>query len=266
MAIRTVAGIIDEYGFATINEETDLALAEQSIASNLKLVEILAKGDPGNENLFRLLSMAYTSYSLGFVEDDSLERARMLYLRGRDYGLRVLKENHRFAASLTKNIDEFRAALRTLSKNDVPTVFWTAAAWGGYINTTLTEPAALADIPRVEAMMQHVAEQDSSFFFGGAHIFLGTIYGGRPRLLGGDPEKARQHFEQALRIGNGKFLLTHVYYARSYAVQVQDSELFDRLLTTVDTTSVDILPEVRLTNAIAKKKAQFLRSRMSIYF
>jgi len=266
IAIRTVGGIIDEYGFATLNEESDLDLAEKSIASNLKLTEILAKGDPNNKELLFVLSMGYSSYALGFVEDDSVDRARMLYLRGKDFGLKILQENRQFANALNGNVENFREALQRFSKNDIPAIFWTAMGWGSYINLTLTEPAALADIPKVEAMMEFVREKDSAYYYGGAYLFLGTIYGSRPRLLGGNLELSRRYFDQCLKINKGNFLLTYVYYARSYAVQAQNQRLFSELLDRVDGASVDVLPESRLPNAIAKRKAHFLRSKINELF
>jgi hypothetical protein len=47
---------------------------------------------------------------------------------------------------------------------------------------------------------------------------------------------------------------------------VQDSALFGRLLSAVDTASVDILPEARLSNVVAKKKAALLRGRINELF
>lgn len=266
LAIRTVGGIIDDYGFLTINEESDLALAEQSIASNLKLLEILSKGDPENKNLLQTLTMGYASYALGFVEDDNMDRARVFYLRARDYGLRILREDKKFAAALHGDLESFMTALGSFSSDDVPTIFWTAAGWGGYINMSLTEPEAIASLSKVEAMMQFVVERDPSYFHGAAHIFLGSIYASRPKMLGGDPVRAKKHFDTAIELGEGKFLLAHVLYARWYAVQIQDQDLFENLLDQIDQASIDQLPEVRLVNAIAKKKAHLLRSRINDYF
>lgn len=266
IAIRTVGGIIDEYGFATLNEESDLKLAEQSIASNLKFIEILSKGDPQNNNLLLVLSMGYTSYSLGFVEDDSLDRARVFYLRGKEYGLRVLRENKEFARALAGNMETFHNALNTFSKDDTPAIFWAAMGWGSYINLTLNDPEALADLPKVEAMIQFVKEKDPSFYYGGAYLFLGLLYGSRPALLGGNQEISRKSFEECLKINKGKFLLTYVFYARSYAVQTQNQRLFEELLDKVERASLDVLPEARLPNAIAKKKAQLLRSKINELF
>ena len=266
IAIRTVGGIIDEYGFATLNEEGDLPLAEQSIASNLKLLEILAKGDPRNREILSTLSMGYASYALGFVEDDDAARARIFYLRGRDFGLRILKENNRFAEALDGDMLKFQTSLQSLSTGDVPVVFWTAVGWGGYINLSISDPEAIVDIPKVEAMIQFVADRDSNYFYGGADLFLGTFKASRSKLLGGDPEAARNHFEKCLRINHGNFLLALVFYAKWYSVQMQDQELFQQLLTRVENASPDILPEARLTNAIAKKKARLLLARMNELF
>jgi hypothetical protein len=54
--------------------------------------------------------------------------------------------------------------------------------------------------------------------------------------------------------------------AKSYCVQVQDRELFQQLLTIVDETSLEVLPEQRLVNAIAKRKAKKLAERIDDLF
>ena len=109
--------------------------------------------------------------------------------------------------------------------------------------------------------MQFIATKDSTYYYAGADLFLGTLYGSRPKIFGGDPEVSKRHFERALRITQGKFLMAYVYYARSYAVQTQNQALFEELLNTVDSTSINILPDFRLANAIAKEKAKVWRAK-----
>lgn len=265
IAINTVGGIIDN-GFEALTEEQDLDFAGKALPANIKLLEVMLKSDPGNERILLLLSQGYSSYALGFVEDTDPERAKILYLRGRDYALRVLRKNARMASALDGSLDDLNAVLGRRGKDDVPAVFWAAFGWGSYIYLSLTEPAAIADLPRTEAMMQFVVEKNPSFYYGGAHVFLGTLYGSRPRLLGGDVEKSRQHFDAAIRISGGKFLMTQVYCARSLAVQTLDEQLFDELLGTVNSTSLEVLPEFRLANAIAKRKAGLLEARKEELF
>jgi hypothetical protein len=145
-------------------------------------------------------------------------------------------------------------------------VFWTAFGWGSAIQLSLDDPGLLADLPRAEAMMEFVARVDSGFYFGGAHLFLGALDGLRPRMLGGNPERSRAHFEAALRINHGNFLMTYVYYARSYAVQTQDEALFEELLMHVKNAAITEPQGVRLANAIAKKKAEALLAQKSELF
>ena len=260
-----MGGILD-YGFEAFNEETDLRLAESALGSNLKLVEALVKADPGNTKLLLMASQGYSAYALGFAEDDSVERARVFYLRGREYGKQILSQHPAVKAALEGDAETFRQALQSLSKADVPAVFWTAFAWGGYINISRTDIEALGALPKVNIMMEFVLQRDPSYYYGGAHLFLGSIIASTPPALGGKPEKAKEHFEQALALNGGRFLMTYVYYASTYAVQTQDQELFDSLLKKVEDASVDLLPEARLPNVIAKRKATLLHARVAELF
>jgi hypothetical protein len=265
MAIRTMGGIMD-YGLEAFNEEGDLRLAEGALGSNLKLVEALIKGDPQNTKLLLMASQGFNAYALAFAEDDSIERARMFYLRGRDYAMRVLNQNQKVREALDKDVPALQAALATLTKEDVPAVFWTAFGWGSYINVTRSDVGVVADLPKVLAMMEFVRQTDPTFYYGGPYLILGSIEGSVPQVLGGKPEKAKEYFERALSVSGGRFLLTYVYYAKVYAVQTQNQELFESLLKKVDDASPDILPEARLSNAVAKKKARLLREHMNDLF
>ncbi len=265
MAIRTMGGIMD-YGLEAFNEEGDLRLAEGALGSNLKLVEALIKGDPQNTKLLLMASQGFNAYALAFAEDDSIERARMFYLRGRDYAMRVLNQNQKVSEALDRDVPALQAALATLTKEDVPAVFWTAFGWGSYINVTRSDVGVVADLPKVLAMMEFVRQTDPTFYYGGPYLILGSIEGSVPQVLGGKPEKAKEYFERALSVSGGRFLLTYVYYAKVYAVQTQNQELFESLLKKVEDASPDVLPEARLSNAVAKKKARLLREHVNDLF
>jgi len=265
IALSSLGGIMDS-GFEVLNEEQDLDIADKSIASNLKLLETILREDPSNEHYLLLAARGYASYALGFVEDESPERARILYLRGKEFGMQVLDRNKKFRDGRERSLDDFRAGLSTFSGDDTPAIFWTAISWGSYIQWSLTDPTAFAELPKVEAMMEFVLEHDSTYFYGGAQFFLGTLYGSRSKILGGDPDRSQKYFQRCLSINKGQFLMTYVYYARSYAVQTQNKELFEDCLGKVDSASIDILPKARLSNAIAKKKAALLRAKTEQFF
>jgi len=265
IAVSSVGGIIDD-GFEALTEEQDLEFAAQALPSNLKLLEVMLKNKPDDARLLRLLAEGYNSYALGFVEDTDPARAKVFYRRATDYALRLVRQDEELSKAFDGSVDELKAELAKRGKEAVPGIFWAAFGLGSYLNLSLSDPDAIATLPKTEVMMNFVATADSAFYYAGADVFLGTLYGSRARMLGGDPELSRQHFERALRINDGKFLMTHVYFARSYAVQTLNETLFDELLTTVDQTSLDVLPKFRLGNAIAKRKARLLQIKRADLF
>lgn len=265
IALRSMGGILDN-GLASFNEESDLQLAHEALGSNLKLIEAMIKSDPENEQFLIFAAQGYNSYALAFCEDDSVERARVFYLRAKEYGMRVLLKNKKFKMALDSNITAFREAVNTFDKDDVSAIFWTAFSWGSYINITRTDVAGLADLSKVNALIEFVAKTDPSFYHGSAYLFLGTIEGSTPKSLGGNPDKSKEFFEKCLALNGGKFLMTQLYYARTYAVATQNPSLFESLLKQVEDASLDILPKARLANVIAKQKARKLLAQENELF
>ncbi|MDD8018574.1 MAG: TRAP transporter TatT component family protein [Bacteroidota bacterium] len=266
VAVNATTNIVD-FGFGSIFEESDLDFAEKSIPGNLTLIEALYRAkDRDDDHLALLLTEGYTGYTLGFVEDVDAERAKVLYARARDYGLKVLKKNKVFAEAFDQDIQSFTKSLNQFDKDDVPIIFWTANAWGNLINVSISDPEVVGDLPKVNALMEFVLRHDEGYYYGSAHLYFGTILATIPKNLGGKPDSAKQHFDKCLAIGQNKMLLPFVYMAKSYCVQVQDKELFLKSLRTVDETSIDILPEQRLVNAIAKRKAKMLAAKVDDLF
>ena len=248
-------------------EEQDLQIAQQALAANLKLVEGLLKSDPENQELLLILAQGYAGYALAFVEDTNAVQARQLYLRARDYALRLLKlRNPRIFNNLHAHLSRFKQALNSAQKEDVPALFWAGFSWSSYINLALEEPTAIMDLARVEPMMQRVLELDSTYFYGAVYLFFGSLYGQKPALLGGNPQKAHEFFEKNLQLTGGKFLLSYVYAARFYAAKILDEQLFEAYLQKVLNSPDNVLPQANLLNQVAKKKARRLLAKKSELF
>ncbi|MBD3226527.1 MAG: hypothetical protein GF313_17510 [Caldithrix sp.] len=265
LVIRQLEPVLDN-SVKALYEEGDLQLAEQAMAADLKLVEGLLKSDPQNEKLLTIAAQGYAGYAMGFVEDKQPQRAKKLYLRARDYGLRLLFDDDSIEAHLNKPINQFESLIAQKKEDELPGLFWSGFAWGGYLNLSLNEPTALIDFPKVQAIMKRVATLQPDYFYGGVYLFLGAVYGMKPRMLGGNPEKALQYFQKNLQMTGEQFLLTYIYMARYYAAKVLDEEKFDNYIQQIESASEDILPEARLLNAIAKKKARLLKEKKSDIF
>ena len=263
--IRQTSTLLD-YGVEALYEETDLVLAEQALASNIKLLEGMIKGDPENRHLLMLTSQAIAGYALGFVEDEAPERAKPLYLRAREYAARVLLQNDFNLTEENILIDEYINKVKLIENDELDALFWAAFSWAGWINLSLDNPQAFIDLPKVEALMNHVLEIDSTYYHGAGLLFFGSVWGTKPKMMGGDPEKAKQYFDKNLEVTKGNFLLSYVYYAKYYAAKTLDEELYRKQLKFVKDTPDSVLPGEQLLNAIAKKKAEFLLSKTEDIF
>jgi hypothetical protein len=263
-------GMVIEDALTSFFEEEDVDLAEAATPSNLKLIEGLIKGSPNNPKLLLMGCRLYTSYAFGFIQEvysadeeraaKNNKRAKAFHLRAKDYGFRVLEKNPDFKNTVNGSYDDFDKALKTFGKDQVEPLFWTAYAWANLIDLSKDDTDSIANLGKVESMMKRVMELDENYYNAGPHLFYMVYYGSRPPLLGGNPEKAAFHYNKAKEINQGKFLMEDVMYAMYYAVQVQDRELFEKLLKNVLDTPGSVLPRERLTNELAKRKAETLLS------
>jgi hypothetical protein len=257
MAVRMALPLV-EGQYTALQEEADPELAEDALPANLKMMEGFLKEDESNPDILMRLSEGFCSYSFSFVEDTDRVRATALYQRGKNYALSVLTAETDIENFDKLNPEKFNSAVQKLDEENVPAMFWLGQCWGGWLMLSLDNPRAFAAVSKVESLMKRVLELDPSYHYAGPHLFLGAFYGGRSKMLGGDPEKSRYHFEQSLALTGNRFLLSRVMFAKTYAVQVQDKELFAEQLNTVLKSSGNILPEQRLANEVAKLKAKRL--------
>ena len=251
---------------ASFLEECDPMLARDAIPSNLKLLEGLLKRDPRNREILVSLATGFAGYSLLFVETEDPNRASLLYLRARAYGFQALGEKGRVIADPRLSQQELLAALDILSESDYRPLFWAALSWNAWINLNLDQPTALAQMAAAEACLDKALETDPHYMHGLPLILKGVLLAARPSMLGGDPGKAAAHFEAALKENRGKFFLTQVYFARYYAVRVQDEALFEHLLNEVVAGNPAVLQDACLINRVMKQRATELMEQREDLF
>ena len=241
-------------------ERTDLQLVEQAIPANLLLVDGLIRTDPGNRDLLAVSAFLHFGYALGFVEADSLELASQYYAAGRDHGLRALEHRREFARDRDGTPEEFARGVESLRRKDVPAMAWAAANWGRWLSLNLESPAAIAQQPRLEALMTRLLELEPGFDYGLPHVLRGMFDALRPEMLGGQPDSARVHFERAFELSHGQNQLYRVLYAEYYCRQVLDEECFDSSLAEVASAGLSEIAAFHLMNEMARHRAQRLRA------
>ncbi len=240
-------------------EECDPQLAERSLPAELKLMEGLLKSAPDNRRLLTALCMGFTGYAMLFVEDDSAERASQFYLRARTYGFRAMGQCGSLLKEAGQSKERAKEALETTGEEELEPLFWVTLSWNGWINLNLDKPVALAQLTIAESCLEKVLQLKSDYFYGTPYVLMGTILAARPKMLGGDPAKAKGFFEKAVAVTHGRFLLAQYYFAKYYAVRVQNKSLFHELVSQIDKAPSDALKETCLINAVMKQRTKRLK-------
>lgn len=245
---------------------SDVQTVKEGVPGNLLLVRGLTESEPGNEDLRSLATQMYFSYTAAFVEDEDPARARTLYDEGYRLGREGLMRRDWFREAEEAVPLPDSAALRKMKKDDAPLLIWTIANWASWISLNVSDPEAVAQLPRLQAYLDRVLQVSPDYFEGLPHALAGSMNSIRPRMFGGDPEAGQRHFEEAFRISRGRMLLYRVFHARYYCRQMLDVECFDQSLREVLDAPDDLAPEYRLLNNVAREKARRLMEKRDELF
>ncbi|MBF0102496.1 MAG: hypothetical protein HQK77_16465 [Desulfobacterales bacterium] len=244
----------------------DPELIKEALPAALVMIDGLLEVSPDNKELLLTAAESYSGYAFAYIEDTNPERASHMYLKARNYALRVLKKHQQFQEALQQPFEKFQETLSKFKKADAPALFWSANCWFKWISLNLNQLEVFLDIPKAEAMLNRVLELDETYYFGSAHISMGGFYASVSEALGGNPQKAYKHFQRAFEIAESKFLLAHLFYAQFYAVQIQDRALFLNTLQNIIDTPNNVLPKANFINQLVKEKAKKLIQQVDVLF
>ena len=249
---------------SAVRNQSDPETVRQGAPAYLLLVDGLIDGSPDDVELLLAGASLYSVYTSAFVED--AERAARLSERGRAYGRRALcLEEPALCRAVDRPYDDFAAALAQTRPRDVPVLYGFGSAWAAWIQTHSDDWNAIAELPKLEALMERIVELEDGYDAGGAHLYLGVLSTQRPATLGGQPERGRRHFERADEIAGGRNLIVKVLFAEHYARLVFDRELHDQLLR--EALAVDPQqPGFTLSNTLAQARARELLAGADDYF
>ena len=265
-------------GGTTFSSDDDPELIKSAVPFSLKLMESLLAESPKHKGLLFATSSGFTQYGYAFVQQEADEieaadltqaremqtRARRLYLRARDYGVRGLEARHPgFGAQLKENP---KSAVAQMRKQDVPQLYWTAVAWAAAISLSKDNPDSVADLPKVEALIDRALALDESWDRGAIHGFLVTFEMGRATGEGDPAVRAKQHFDRAVELSQGKLAAPLVSYAESVCIAAEDRAQFEKLLHQALALNPDADPPSRLANLILQRRARWLLARVDKLF
>src|SRR5436190_20187456 len=277
LAVNKLGNALASSG-TTFASDDDPELVKSAAPFSLKLMESLLAENPRHEGLLLASASGFAQYAYAFVQQDADEmeqkdlaaaeemrgRARRLYLRARNYGMRGLEVRHRgFEKALRANPKQAVGAARS---KDVPLLYWTAVSWAGAISLSKDNPNLIAELPIVEAMIDRALALDEQFGDGAIHSFLISYEMSRPGGTAEPAARSRQHFERAMELSKGQLAGPLVSFAESVSVQKQDVKGFESLLNRAIAINPDTKPEWRLMNLVAQRRAKWLLTRTDQLF
>lgn len=262
----------------TFASDGDLRLVGDAAPFSLKLMESVLAETPDHRELLLATARGFVQYSYAFVElpadeieDRNLkaayaerERARRLYLRARNYGLRGLEVS---LPDLNKTLKtDPNGALSATTVEDAGLLYWTAVAWAAAISLAKDDPFLVADIPTVEALARRALVLDESYDHGAVHVFLISLEMSRASLSAGAAQRARGHFDRAVELSGGKQAAPYVTFAEAVAVAQHNRAQFRELLQHALELDANAAPESRLANLVMQRRARWLLDRTNVLF
>jgi hypothetical protein len=261
--VRLIGVKASETLSAAILNQSDPELVGSGMPAYLLILDGLISTHPQNPGLLSAGAQLFALYGSRFA---TAEHAVTLTDKARRYGQKALCLVHQPACGWrTTDYDGLVAELKNVDLKSIGPLYSYAVGWLANLQATSSDWTAVAELPWVQAVLERTLELDESYEHGAVHGYLGILNSLRPPALGGQPEIARQHFERAIELSEGRDLSIKVEYARRYARLVFDQELHDRLLNEVLSATSEA-PGFTLFNVLAQQEAQILLATSKEYF
>ncbi len=253
-------------GSAVLNSDDPATVRDGLPAYLLLLDSLIAGQQPGDKaNASTLLAAAKLdgAYAGNFTGDDK-EHAQRLSKKAFDYARRATcLQDAALCGAIDKDIEGFATVVKADGNTDL--MYALASAWAGYVQNHSDDGGAIADLPKVEDLLNRVVALDPQHDQGQAYMYLGVLNSVRPESVGGKPELGRSYFEKALELSGGRNLFAKTLEAEFYARLVFNRELHDKLLNDVLAADPNA-PGLTLINTLARERAKKLLASGKDYF
>ncbi len=255
-AVGTTAGLLYEVTPA-LEAESDFEVFKETVLSNIKIMESLLLLAPNDRDLLASLVKAYAGYGFGVYETLDLrdafldkrerpwrEKALLFYSRALTYGERYLKESdvtfNELLSQLrdSKGQEYLSSELTQSDKRDREVALFTGQALAGLINYQRDSMMMVGQLPIAKALFDWGCKFDPGINYGACDLFYAAYFAGRPKMLGGDPERGRELFEAAQQKYPDNYLID-AGYLQFYVVPMSDEETYQKLKSKIKKASVD---------------------------
>ena len=257
--------------------EEDPELVRASLPFLLKTIESIIDADPVRQDVLLFANTGFVLYANAFLQADAAlaewddydralelnERARRMYLRARDYGLRNVEVDHPGITARLQSDPE--AAVAVFEPQDVESLYYLGGAWMLAISLGLDRPGLVADLPAARALLDRALALDEDFDRGALHSAFVTLES-VGEAMGGSYARAREHFSRAVELSDGQDAGPYVALATGVSVAEENRDEFRELLEAALAIDPDEAPANRLLNVVAQRRARSLLDHIDDLF
>lgn len=250
---------------AGISNAKDPEMVRSGLPAYVLLIDGFIRGEPKSASMLLAGARLYSAYAGGFVSD--AERARSLADIGLDYAKRgICVEHEDFCTALNGNdFAAFEAELAEFDADQLGQLYALASSYAAWVRADTSDFARIAELPRIEALLNRVAALDRGYDHGNALAFLGVMNCLRPESLGGKPEQGKALLQEAFAVSGQKNQMSKVLQAEFCARLLFDQELHDGLLNQV-LAADPVAEDLTLSNVLAQDRAKQLIESGKDYF
>jgi len=281
LAMNLVADALTGEGNSDVfTGDSDPELVGDAIPFAIKMYESLLSQNPTHQGLMLTTGSMFVMYANAFVQgpsemlpqsdwkgrEDGALRAKLLYLRGYEILYNALETKYPGFKKAAADENAIKPYLDKFKKDDVGTIYWAVAGGLSAYSIDLLDFQLSSCLPQWNAMIHRAYLLDPDF--GGAAMdeFFIIFYASLPEMMGGDKEKAKQHFDITMKKTGGKSAGAYVSFAQSICIPDQDYDTFKDYLEKAIAINPNDDASTRLVNIISQRKARWLLENAWVHF
>jgi len=257
------SGLTDSISDSVLNQD-DPETAKAALPTFMVLIDGMIRDNPKDPDLLISGATLYASFGAIFADDEV--RASRLTTRARNYAQTAMCETYAPSCDWPDaTYDEFVATLDGIGTKQSEYLYTYGFTSLAFLRAHSSDWNSLAELPQVEALFNRYLDISDDEVNSAVYTYMGILLTLRPPALGGEPERAREYFEKAIVLTDGKDLGAKVEFAKGYAKLLYERELHDRLLNEV--MAADPHQDgYTLSNVLAQEQAEILLAEADDYF
>jgi len=280
LAMNAAANALTGSGSSDVfTGDSDPQLVGDALPFAIKMYEALLSANPDHQGLINTTGSLFVMYANVFVQGPAERLPRSMFAQKQAATVRAKKLYLRGFTMLYNGLDlkypgfssaypqeKLKDYLAKTKKDDVPALYWSAAAGLSAYSLNPFDMELGVRIPEFFALVERAYELNPDFNSGALDEFLLIFHASIPDVMGGDKSKIETYFQRAVEKSKGLTAGPYVTYAQTVSIPSQNYDKFKEMLEKALSIDPDKDPSNRLVNILAQQKARYLLDNAAFYF